>query len=224
MYLVATSASNVQVKVTIKQCELIHTFQRPKYDELSCIAIVFVWKCHIVIASLKISAQSCPTMVFVSALLHSLWVFVYLGILVRSRQAPGDEIQDNIRQHGQSDTHTHRNGEMVVSECSVLHPTANCFYSYCFSDFDKEFWAGFEHPPHFAEALSFLVEVDEMIHASMLGEGFERHVTDQCDVLRVFSEIRGTWQPYFILIFAGLLGRELVRTRPDYVSSCGSVR
>jgi len=52
-------------------------------------------------------------------------------------------------------------------------------------------------------ALSFLVEVDEMIHASMLGEGFERHVTDQCDVLRVFSEIRGTWQPYFILIFAG---------------------
>ena len=111
MYLVATSASNVQVKVTIKQCELIHTFQRPKYDELSCIAIVFVWKCHIVIASLKISAQSCPTMVFVSALLHSLWVFVYLGILVRSRQAPGDEIQDNIRQHGQSDTHTHT--EMV---------------------------------------------------------------------------------------------------------------
>lgn len=84
----------------------------------------------------------------------------------------------------------------------------------------KNFWAG-EYFLPFAEALSFLVEVDEMIHASMLGEGFERHVTDQCDVLRVFSEIRGTWQPYFILIFAGLLERELVRTRTDYVSSCG---
>lgn len=55
------------------------------------------------------------------------------------------------------------------------------------------------------EALSFLVEVDEMIHASMLGEGFERRVTDQCDVLRVFSEIRGTWQPYAVVVFAGLL-------------------
>lgn len=55
------------------------------------------------------------------------------------------------------------------------------------------------------EALSFLVEVDAMIHASMLGEGFERHVTDQCDVLRVFSEIRGTWQPYAVVVFAGLL-------------------
>jgi hypothetical protein len=39
----------------------------------------------------------------------------------------------------------------------------------------------------------------------MLGEGFERHVTDQCDVICVFSEIRGTWQPYFLLVFAGLL-------------------
>lgn len=103
--------------------------------------------------------------------------------------------------------------EMVFSECSVLQSTTHCFYSYGFSDFDKELLG--------TEALSFLVEVDEMIHASMLGEGFERHVTDQCDVLRVFSEIRGTWQPYFILIFAGLLERELVRTRTDYVSSCG---
>eukprot|EP00435_Cladocopium_sp_Y103_P022017 s996_g5.t1 len=54
-------------------------------------------------------------------------------------------------------------------------------------------------------ALSFLVEVDEMIHASMLGEGFERSVTDQCNVIRVFSEIRGTWQPYALLVFAGLV-------------------
>lgn len=54
-------------------------------------------------------------------------------------------------------------------------------------------------------ALSFLVEVDEMIHASMLGEGFERHVTDQCDVICVFSEIRGTWQPYVLLVFSGLV-------------------
>ena len=39
----------------------------------------------------------------------------------------------------------------------------------------------------------------------MLGEGFERHVTGQCDVIRVFSEIRGTWQPYALLVCAGLL-------------------
>ena len=39
----------------------------------------------------------------------------------------------------------------------------------------------------------------------MLGEGFERHVTDQCDVICVLSEIRGTWQPYVLLVFSGLL-------------------
>ncbi|CAK9034372.1 Uncharacterized protein SCF082_LOCUS20827 [Durusdinium trenchii] len=52
------------------------------------------------------------------------------------------------------------------------------------------------------EALCFLIEVDNMIHASFLGENFEKHVTDQCDAIKVPSSSSGTWQPYLFLAVA----------------------
>lgn len=51
-------------------------------------------------------------------------------------------------------------------------------------------------------ALCFLIEVDNMIHASFLGENFEKHVTDQCDAIKVPSSSSGTWQPYLFLAVA----------------------
>lgn len=57
-------------------------------------------------------------------------------------------------------------------------------------------------------ALHFLLEVDNMIHASLLGDGFERHVLDQCAPVTVQSEVRGTSEPYgafMIALCPGLL-------------------
>lgn len=45
-------------------------------------------------------------------------------------------------------------------------------------------------------ALCFLIEVDNIIHASFLGESFEKRVTHRCEVITVSASAQGTWQPY----------------------------
>ena len=57
------------------------------------------------------------------------------------------------------------------------------------------------------EALCFLIEVDNIIHASFLGESFEKRVTHRCEVITVSASAQGTWQPYVFLAVVLLLGR-----------------
>ena len=45
-----------------------------------------------------------------------------------------------------------------------------------------------------------------MIHASFLGDGFEKRVTDQCYKLSIPAATQGTWQPLVLLAIVLLLG------------------
>ena len=56
------------------------------------------------------------------------------------------------------------------------------------------------------EALCFLIEVDNIIHASFLGESFEKRVTHRCEVITVSASAQGTWQPYVFFAVVLLLG------------------
>ena len=56
------------------------------------------------------------------------------------------------------------------------------------------------------EALCFLIEVDNIIHASFLGESFEKRVTHRCEVITVSASAQGTWQPYVFFAMVLLLG------------------
>eukprot|EP00913_Durusdinium_trenchii_P006965 g6550.t1 len=51
-------------------------------------------------------------------------------------------------------------------------------------------------------ALGFLIEVDNMIHTSLLGDGFEKHVMNRSEQIEVQSGIRGQHEPYGALLLA----------------------
>ncbi|CAK8995935.1 unnamed protein product [Durusdinium trenchii] len=54
-------------------------------------------------------------------------------------------------------------------------------------------------------ALGFIIEVDNMIHTALLGDGFQKHVMDRSERIQVNSEPRGHNEPYSALLVALLV-------------------